>query len=293
MAQNLDIPLPELTTENFTRGWTRFELVGKAKEWDQAKQLTVLPTLLRGKLLDSFVDFDDDTKGDMKKLRGALMKVTGLEEDPLSAAKSFTARDQRSEENVADFASVIKKLFRRAYPEEPLTSKVLLQRFLTGLRSPISQQLLLQGRPEELNKAIEDAMEVEYALGFKRARGQQPVNAVSERRPEPTAPQLVPRPDDALQRLQTTLESITKRMEELESTFRTQTGVPRRDLYPVTAGTGQDSRSRRPLVCFHCKQEGHIKQNCPLNFGGLAGTEPIDRHLTTDAPPAPLIAFFV
>ena len=69
----------------------------------------------------------------MKKLRGALMKVTGLEEDPLSAAKSFTACDQRSEENDVDFVSVIKKHFRRAYPHKPLTSKVLLQRFLTGL----------------------------------------------------------------------------------------------------------------------------------------------------------------
>ena len=27
MAQPLDIPLPELTTDDFKRGWTRFELV--------------------------------------------------------------------------------------------------------------------------------------------------------------------------------------------------------------------------------------------------------------------------
>ena len=54
MAQPLDIPLPELTVESFQRAWTRFELVAKAKEWDSAKQLTVLPTLLRGKLVDRY-----------------------------------------------------------------------------------------------------------------------------------------------------------------------------------------------------------------------------------------------
>ena len=42
MAQPLDIPLPEITAELFA----------KAKEWEGAKQLTVLPTLLPGKLVD-------------------------------------------------------------------------------------------------------------------------------------------------------------------------------------------------------------------------------------------------
>ena len=145
MAQPLDLPLPEITTENFTRAWIPFELVAKTKEWVAAKQLTVLPTLLRGKLLDHFVDCDDDTKSE---LHAALIAASGLLEDPLSAAKSFTARDQRTDEKVADFASAIKKLFRQAYPEERAASKVLLQRFLTGLRVPISQQLLLRGRPD-------------------------------------------------------------------------------------------------------------------------------------------------
>ena len=57
MAESMDIPLPELTVENFKRAWTRFELVAKAKEWNAAKQLIVLPTLLRGKLVD-YYSFD-------------------------------------------------------------------------------------------------------------------------------------------------------------------------------------------------------------------------------------------
>ena len=76
MAQPLDLPLPEITTENFTRAWIRFELVAKAKECDAPKQLTVLPTLLRGKLLDHFVDCDDDTKSDLKKLHAALIAAS-------------------------------------------------------------------------------------------------------------------------------------------------------------------------------------------------------------------------
>ena len=144
--------------------WIRFELVAKAKELDAAKQLTVLPTLLRGKLLDHFVDSDDDTMSDLKKLHAAHIAASGMLEDPLSAAKSFSAHDQRPDEKVADFASAIKKLFRQAYPEERVASKVLLQQFLTGLQVPISQQLLLRGRPDQMENAIKDATEVEYAL---------------------------------------------------------------------------------------------------------------------------------
>ena len=164
MAQQLDLPLPELTNDNFSQGWTRFELVAKAKEWNDAKRLVILPTLLRGKLLDHYVDFDDETRGDLKKLHDALLAVSEQLQDPLSEAKSFITREQQPDEKVADFAAALRKLFRRAYPEEQATSKVLLQRFLTGLRPQIRRQLLLRGRPELLDKAIADAAEVEYAL---------------------------------------------------------------------------------------------------------------------------------
>ena len=279
MAQPLDLPLPEITTENFTRAWIRFELVAKAKEWDAAKQLTVLPTLLRGKLLDHFVDCDDDTKSDLKKLHAALIAASGLLEDPLSAAKSFIARDQRPDEKVADFASAIKKLFRQAYPEERAASKVLLQRFLTGLRAPISQQLLLRGRPDQLEKAIKDATEVEYALNFDRARVQQQVNAMSERHLHAGAAEFVPKPDVALQKLQTALDAMTKRMETLEATLTKQMEAPRRDSHPPVSrvGVGRRNAGRRPPVCYLCGQEGHIKRTCPLNFAGparMAGSWP-------------------
>ena len=36
MAQ-MDLPLPEITMENFLHAWTRFELVAIAKEWNAGK----------------------------------------------------------------------------------------------------------------------------------------------------------------------------------------------------------------------------------------------------------------
>jgi len=61
MAQ-LELPLPELTVSDFERSWTRFELVATAKEWDDAKKKLILPTLLRGKLVDVYVALDGGTR---------------------------------------------------------------------------------------------------------------------------------------------------------------------------------------------------------------------------------------
>ena len=52
------------------------------------------------------------------------------------------ARSQLEHEKVMEYAMNLKKLFRQAYPEESVTSGILLQRFVMGLKTPISKQLL-------------------------------------------------------------------------------------------------------------------------------------------------------
>ena len=162
-----DVPLPEITVEEFSRAWTRFKLVSSAKEWDADKQAAILPTLLREKLVDHYVDLDAATKADLQQLKTALLGKTGLAQDPLTAGKSFIACCQRSGEKVADFASDLKKLFKQAYPKETLTSGILLQRFITGLMPRISQQILLKGKPTKFEEAVVSVKGVEYSLNFK------------------------------------------------------------------------------------------------------------------------------
>ena len=44
-------------------------------------------TLLRGKLVDYYVDLDATVKADLNLLKAALMKKAGLTQDPLTAGK--------------------------------------------------------------------------------------------------------------------------------------------------------------------------------------------------------------
>lgn len=93
MAQ-LDLPLPEITKEDFLRAWTRFELVATAKEWNAGKKATVLPTLLRGELVDIYIDLNEVVRADLSEVQKALMSKAELTKDPLVAGKEFIARTQ-------------------------------------------------------------------------------------------------------------------------------------------------------------------------------------------------------
>ena len=102
MVESLELPLPELLTEDFKQGWTRFEFVTAVKGWNEEKQLVVIPTLLRGKLIDDYVELPEATKANLGRLKPAIQDRVGVKEDPLAASKQF---NQGLEEEVNDFLS--------------------------------------------------------------------------------------------------------------------------------------------------------------------------------------------
>ncbi|KAL5494037.1 hypothetical protein EMCRGX_G015306 [Ephydatia muelleri] len=120
MAEKVNIPLPDITCEDFESSWIRFELVAAAKEWSQEKQALILPTLLRGKLVECYVELEADTKKAVNYVKEELVKRLRL-----------------------------------------------CPRFVMGLKTPVSRQLLLRGKPDTFENAIEAAREIELVLEFE------------------------------------------------------------------------------------------------------------------------------
>ena len=116
--------------------------------------------LLQGKLVDYYAEFAEAMRGDLQRLKTSLMTKAGLMCDCLASSQMFMSHSQWPEEKVADLMVELKKLFKEAYPAEEMMSGILLQRFLTGLLPPIRRQLLLHGKPDTLQQAIQDATNV-------------------------------------------------------------------------------------------------------------------------------------
>ena len=209
MAERFDLPLPEISIGDFNHAWRRFELVSTAKEWNEAKQKVILPTLLRGKLLDYYSECSDGTRGDLERHKSSLMEKAGLKQDSLAASHNFMSHTQQPREKVSDFAVELKKLFKEAYPEEQFTSAILVQRFLTGLLPKVREQVLLHGKPDTLQRAVEDAINIEYVLNFKPPIEEaQEVHAIHWK----TQPQET----QTSTKLQDSLDQIVKCLEALE-----------------------------------------------------------------------------
>ena len=85
----------------------------------------------------------------------------------------------------------------------------MLQRFLTGLLSPIHHQLLLHGKPETLHQAIKDAVNVEYDTGLEDT---QELNVVQNKPPTQDS--------SVAHKLQESLDQIVKCLETLEAIWK-------------------------------------------------------------------------
>ena len=212
MAQD-SIMLPEVSVEH---AWKRFRLAAVAKQWQEEKQLQILPTLLRGNLVDYYMDLGDDEKKSLEEVKQALERKAGIKKDPIVAAKYFNSRHQDDRERVMDYATQLRKAFKEAYPEEDVGSAVLLQTFLSGLRPSIARQVMLKGRPTTLDKAIEEAATVEEALRFGGTDGiEVPVHAVHSKDSGAEVEQL----RLMLERMSQKFESFEKQLKECSIQF--------------------------------------------------------------------------
>eukprot|EP00731_Ephydatia_muelleri_P019398 Em0012g223a len=131
---------------------------------EPGKTGTNLTDVTEGKLVECYVELEADTKKAVNYVKEELVKRLRLCREPLEAGKLFMTRSQLERERVTE---LLKKLFKQAYPEEDSTSGILLQRFVMGLKTPVSRQLLLRGKPDTFENAIEAAREIELVLEFE------------------------------------------------------------------------------------------------------------------------------
>ena len=253
MAQQLEIPLPEITMEDFERAWTRLDLVAAAEKWDNAKQLAIIPALLHGGVsrllcgaewggLHRHADAKEDVvcKGWAGQGSLVLGKVLQYEEaGPGRESCRFCLWPQEA--------------VQPGLPqwEYPVTCVVVMLPHWLAKGLSVSSCCWKVG---QLDQAINEATEVEYALHFSRETAE--VHAVQQSTSDKHLAQLTQTMEMALQ------------LEKLESKLQVES-----QRLPTPAisdnhvqGRGNQRNQWRFNCCFQCGEEGHFCKECHLNY---------------------------
>eukprot|EP00731_Ephydatia_muelleri_P033914 Em0041g27a len=246
-----------------------------AKQWQAEKQLLILPTLLRGNLVDYYLDLGEDEKRSLEDVKQALERKAGIKKDPIVAARYFNSRYQDDRERVMDYATQLRKAFKE------LTLKKMW--------------VMLKGRPTALDKAIEEAVTVEEALRFGGADTMEvPVHAVHPKQTTTEVEQL----RHMLERMSQKFESFEQQLKEMDagratdnnSVERERRSSEKRVSFKLQRGSSQeDGGGRRRNTCFLCGKEekGRIRHSnvqvmgangSPLDVMGVLSLKDVEGH---------------
>ena len=253
MATSSHVSLPKpFSTGDAVEWFQRFEICSRANEWNDAKKVLKLPTLLEGEALAVWIELTDDEQKDYaitkKKIIDAIMPVRFV------SLADFHKRMLMPGESLSMYVHQLKQLINQAMPDISAAAKeqLLFHQFLSGLPQEVSKQLRVTGATTTLTGAVEHAkllMTIEHHGETAAITTKQPeflqlqqqltdlseqVAALSLRQPR------IPQGHVGVRRC-----FICNKVGHLQNACPTQ--QPRRDTQR----------------CFTCNQPGHGWRSCP------------------------------
>ena len=155
--------LPSFTGKEKWEVWiNRFEAVANLQNWDNRTKLGELLTRLQGEAGDFVFDqLNSKTLKNYSKLATELKNRFGVFENKRAYQVQFNRRTQKPNEDTADFAAELKRLYDKAYSNRhaKIRQEDLLQRFLMGLSDTEARIYLeLHKDPKTIEEAVQEVI---------------------------------------------------------------------------------------------------------------------------------------
>ena len=267
----LGIALPEPFHGEDAKSWfNRFEICAVANEWNNAKKLLRVPTLLKGRawaVFELLSHAETDTYAYLKTALLARLSPDTAEERLVAREELNCRKFVEGRESIEEMARCIERLLDKASPGLPanVRDSELQYHLINALPDKVSLQLKLLPQ-ENYQQTISKAQEL--LLIYSRSSKAEQANQV-----------LVSPDNDRLEKLEETLQHVTQQL----ATLSKPPAITQRKCF--TCGRpghlARECRRNRDIECFRCGAKGHLARNCWQQGNGRGSTS---KHRAGDAP---------
>ena len=173
----------------------------------------------------------------------------------------FRNRRRKRDETVAEYGYALKRIATRAFPDMPLTVResLIVEQYISGLSDPELKRFVQFSHPQTLDKAIS------LALEFEAFEGSQ----LHHRKPKAEEYSTVcsaVHVDEKVNNTGLQADMFSKLLEGMQEVQKSMQTMLRKQFESRSRNHNSQHTSnvaKKPVQCFYCKQEGHMKKNCP------------------------------
>jgi hypothetical protein len=238
---------------------TKFTAAANWNSWNEVDRLHQMIGHLKGNALALYADHRPEKYSQLVKVITNRYAPEGSEE---SFKMKFRSQTMGLDGNASIFAQTLARLARRAFPNwgNDVVSEYVLDQFKQGLTDEGLRKHVMLGKYQSLNEAVVAVGAYQrFEESSRPSRAAKP-RATAKCAAASTETNESPEED-------TVQQSIGKLCAVMRDTRKDTQDAVKAGVEAAMQGQGRtpNTRRRREIDCFCCKELGHTQYNCPKN----------------------------